>query len=223
MHITILTLFPEMFVGPFDHSIVKRAKQKGLLTINIVNIRDYATDKHKSVDDRPYGGGTGMIMRVDVIDRAIKEQKHVLKEKTIFLDPKGTPYTQAKARELSRFDHLILICGHYEGVDERVSALVDESISVGDYILTGGEIPAMVLVDSVIRLIPRVLARAQAVQLESFSDPSRLEHPQYTRPQTYQGMSVPKILLSGNHALMTKWRAEKALGRTRERRADLLR
>ncbi|KKW10439.1 MAG: tRNA (guanine-N(1)-)-methyltransferase, partial [Microgenomates group bacterium GW2011_GWC1_49_7] len=155
MHISILTLFPDMFRGPFDHSIVKRAADKKLVAIDLVNIRDFAEDRYKTVDGRPYGGGAGMILRVDVVDRAIQSIKASLRQrvnvKTILLDPAGTPYSQKKARELSKLDHLILVCGHYEGVDDRVRNVVDEEISIGDYILTGGEIPAMVVVDSVVR------------------------------------------------------------------------
>ena len=164
MTISILTLFPEMFAGPFDHSIIRRAKDKNIVHINFVNIRDFSSDTYKTVDDHPYGGGVGMIMRVDVVNRALEHMKALCKRtscKTILLDPQGTPYTQAKAKELSSIDHLILICGHYEGVDERVRSLVDETISIGDFIVTGGEIPAMVLIDSVVRLLPGVLKRIQ--------------------------------------------------------------
>ena len=223
MNVTILTLFPEMFSGPFDHSIVKRAQEKGLITIDFVNIRDFASDNYKSVDDHPYGGGAGMVMRVDVVDRAIENAKCQMlnaKCKTILLDPQGTPYTQTKAQEFSRLDHLILLCGHYEGVDERIRSFVDEEISIGDYITTGGEIPAMVIVDSVTRLLPGVLKKEEATQTESFSP--ILEYPQYTRPETYGGMNVPEVLLSGNHAVIAKWRKKQATLRTKKRRPDLL-
>ena len=223
MNVTILTLFPEMFSGPFDHSIVKRAQEKGLITIDFVNIRDFASDNYKSVDDHPYGGGAGMVMRVDVVDRAIENAKCQMlnaKCKTILLDPQGTPYTQTKAQEFSRLDHLILLCGHYEGVDERIRSFVDEEISIGDYIPTGGEIPAMVIVDSVTRLLPGVLKKEEATQTESFSP--ILEYPQYTRPETYGGMNVPEVLLSGNHAVIAKWRKKQATLRTKKRRPDLL-
>lgn len=208
MTISILTLFPEMFQGPFDYSIVKRAKDKEEISIHIINIRDFSTDKYKSVDDHPYGGGIGMILRVDVIDRAIQRQKvkgKRKKERTILLDPRGTPYTQAKAQELSKLDHIILVCGHYEGVDERVRQLADESISIGNYILTGGELPAMVMVDSIVRLLPAVL-KQDATKNESFSLSGTLEYPQYTRPEEYKGMHVPEILLSGNHKKIREWR-----------------
>ena len=223
MNVTILTLFPEMFSGPFDHSIVKRAQEKGLITIDFVNIRDFASDNYKSVDDHPYGGGAGMVMRVDVVDRAIENAKCQMlnaKCKTILLDPQGTPYTQTKAQEFSRLDHLILLCGHYEGVDERIRSFVDEEISIGDYITTGGEIPAMVIVDSVTRLLPGVLKKEEATQTESFAP--ILEYPQYTRPETYGGMNVPEVLLSGNHAVIAKWRKKQATLRTKKRRPDLL-
>lgn len=221
MHISILTLFPDMLSGPFDHSIVKRAKANGLVSISFINIRDFAGDKYKSVDGRPYGGGVGMILRVDVVDRAIQSVKQGKgSEKIILLDAGGMPYKQSKAKELSTADHLILICGHYEGVDQRVRTLVDEEISIGDYVLTGGEIPAMVIVDSVVRLIPGVLTKPEATLCESFTEP-RLEYPQYTEPQTYKSMDVPPVLLSGNHKAIEVWRESQAHARTRTRRPDL--
>ncbi len=213
MKISILTLFPDMFAGPFRQSMVKRAADRNLISIDYVNIRDFATDKYKSVDGHPYGGGVGMILRVDVVDRALKsvEKGHV-----VLLDPGGTPYSQKKARELSRLDHLILICGHYEGVDARVRQLVDEELSIGDYVLTGGEIPAMVVVDSVVRLVPGVLAKPDATIKESFGE-SLLEYPQYTEPRQYNGMAVPEELLSGNHARIASWQEKAAAERTKKR------
>lgn len=216
MTISILTLFPDMFAGPFDHSIIKHAQEKGIVTITFINIRDFATDKYKSVDDHPYGGGLGMIMRVDIIDRAIQKQKG----RIILLDPRGTTFTQQKARELSALDHLILVCGHYEGVDARVTSLVDETISIGDYVLTGGELPAMVITDSIVRLLPDVL-KEEATSSESFSihPPSStfhspiLEYPQYTRPEEYKGMRVPDVLLSGNHKKIEEWRKNNTTAR----------
>lgn len=222
MNISILTLFPEMFAGPFDYSIVKRAKEKGIATVSLINIRDFARDAYKSVDDHPYGGGVGMVLRVDILDAAMSNVKCLPvrqagqmsngKTKTVLLDPRGKPFTQKKAREFSKLDHLILICGHYEGVDERVKSLVDESVSIGDYVLTGGEIPAMVLTDAVVRLLPGVLKEG-ATESESFSlhTPSPiphppLEYPQYTRPEKYKGMRVPDVLLSGNHKKISEWR-----------------
>lgn len=215
-----------MFSGPFAYSILKRTQSSQAVSIEFVNIREFATDAYKSVDDHPYGGGVGMILRVDVVDRAIQSIKsrpkagQPLAEKVILLDPQGTPYTQKKARELSTFEHLILVCGHYEGVDERIRVLVDEEISIGDYVLTGGEIPAMVIVDSVVRLIPGVLRNEEATLQESFEQPV-LEYPQYTRPETYKGSSVPDVLLSGNHKAITLWRQEQSLKRTILRRPDL--
>lgn len=212
-----------MFTGPFDASIVKRAKEKKLVDINFINIRDFAVDKYGSVDDHPYGGGQGMIMRVDIIDRALQHVTcHVSRvtKKIILLDPGGKPYTQAKAKELSTFDHLILICGHYEGVDERIRSLVDEEISIGDYVLTGGEIPAMVIVDSVVRLLPGVLKKSQTTNDESFS--SLLEYPQYTKPPGYKGMSVPDVLLSGDHTKIAQWKTDQAVIKTKKQRPDLI-
>ncbi len=211
-----------MFAGPFDSSIIKRAKEKGIVDISLVNIRDFATDAYKTVDDHPYGGGVGMILRVDIVDKAIKSVKTSdVRSKIILLDPQGAPYTQKKARELSTFDHLIFICGHYEGVDERIRSLVDEEISIGDYVLTGGEIPAMVMVDSVVRLLAGTLTKPHATVDESFSQPL-LEYPQYTRPEIYKDMKVPDVLVSGNHKEIEKWKNEQSQKRTRTRRPDLL-
>jgi len=217
MKITILTLFPDMFVGPLTESIVKRAATKKLIDISIVNIRDFAQNTYKTVDGRPYGGGVGMILRVDVVDRALQSAG---KGHVILLDAGGTPYTQKAAQTLSTVDHLILISGHYEGVDDRVRALVDEEISIGDYVLTGGEIPAMVIVDSVVRLIPGVLAKADATVHESFTTRA-LEYPQFTEPREYHGVSVPSVLLSGNHAAIESWKKDEAGKRTDRVRPDL--
>jgi tRNA (guanine37-N1)-methyltransferase len=228
MTISILTLFPEMFSGPFDQSIIKRAQKKNQLSLQFINLRDFATDTYKSVDDHPYGGGHGMVMRVDIIDRAIES---IISNSTtdrsltriILLDPQGTPFVQKKAQALSEYQHLILLCGHYEGTDERVRSLVDEEISIGDYVLTGGEIPAMVLVDSITRLLPGVLSKENAPKDESFSlGESLLEYPQYTKPQSYKAMDVPEILLSGNHQKIQDWRMNEAKKRTQARRPDLL-
>ncbi len=225
MKIDILTLFPEMFKGPFEESIVKRAQEKGLVEIKIHNLRNWAIDKRGTIDDRPFGGGTGMIMRVDAIDRALSVISHqssvISKSKVILLDPAGKPFNQKKALELSKLNRLILICGHYEGVDERVREyLVDEEISIGDYILTGGELPAMVVIDTIVRLIPGVLKKPDAIKSESFSP--LLEYPQYTRPANFKNWKVPQILLSGNHKKIAKWREKKSLERTKKRRPDLL-
>lgn len=217
MQIDILTLFPQMFSGPFDYSIVKRAVEKQILDLKILDLRDWATDKYKSVDDRPYGGGAGMIMRVDIIDKAIRSIKgsEAQRCKVVLLDAGGQKFTQKKAVDLSKEEHLIIICGHYEGVDHRVHEhLVDEVISIGDYVLSGGEIPAMVLVDSVTRLLPGVLGNEKSLDEESFSMNHELstnnsvEYPQYTRPEVYNGWQVPEILLSGDHKKIKAWRQD---------------
>ncbi len=224
MLITILTLFPDLFQSAFAYSIVKRAQEKGLVEIRAVDIRQFATDDYKTVDDHPYGGGTGMLLKVDVVDRAIQGSRAPGagdREKVILLDPKGEPYKQAKAQALSKVDHLILLCGHYEGVDERIRTLVDDEISIGDYVLSGGEIPAMVVVESIVRLIPGVLAKVDATVHESFTDELLLEYPQYTRPPEYNGMNVPEVLLSGNHAAIEKWRQDEAEKLTKAKRPDL--
>lgn len=235
MHFSILSLFPDMFAGPFSESIIKRAIDKKLVAIDYVNIRDFAQDKYKTVDDHPYGGGAGMILRVDVVERALKNAKCQMlnaKSKTILLDPRGRKYTQKKAVQLSKLDNLVLLCGHYEGIDERVRSLVDEEISIGDYVLTGGEIPAMVLVDSIVRLIPHVLKKPEATQRESFSAPPRtktsslnpmLEYPQYTRPPVWNKKKVPAVLLSGDHKKIQEWQEKMAIKITKEYRPDLLR
>lgn len=209
MKISVLTLFPEMFQGPFDHSIIKRARQKQKIDIELVNIRDFGIGRHKIVDDKPFGGGVGMVLRVDVIEKALQSVKNRTGENThtILLDARGQTFSQKKAKTLSKLDHLILIAGHYEGVDERVKKyLVDESISIGNYVLTGGEIPAMVIIDCVVRLIPSVLVKPQAILYESFSDTGYLEHPQYTRPRIYKNWPVPDILISGNHSAIEDWK-----------------
>lgn len=218
LKIDILTLFPNMFIGPFDESMLLSAKKKGLVEINIHDLRRWAIDKRGSVDDRTYGGGKGMLIRVDVIDNAIKEisknSPSGIKSKIILLDAGGKKFTQQKATELSKTDHLILISGHYEGIDHRVHEnLVDEIISIGDYVLTGGEIPTMVLTDSIVRLIPGVLEE-EATQKESHSEKGVLEYPQYTRPEDYKGWKVPKILLSGNHKEIDKWREKNSIPST---------
>ncbi len=210
MKIDILTLFPDMLKGPFDASIVKRAESKGLIKVEVHDLRKWGESERRNVDDRPYGGGVGMILRVDIIDKALKELR-TKNSHTILLDATGKKFVQQKAVELSKLEHIILIAGHYEGVDHRVHEhLVDEVISIGDYVLTGGEIPAMVLVDLVIRLLPGVLGKDESSADESHKEPGYLEYPQYTRPEAYRGWKVPKILLSGNHAEIDKWRTEKS-------------
>lgn len=224
MIIDIITLFPEMFKGPFDESIIKRARDKKSVEINIHNLRNWSKDKHKTVDDRPYGGGKGMIFRVDVVFDAISDLKSkktppkadpALREKIILLSPQGKVFNQKKARELLKQSHIILICGHYEGVDQRIpDNLIDEEISIGKYVLTGGELPAMIVTDTIIRLIPGVLDKKVTLQ-ESFSKGKTLDFPQYTRPEIFKGWKVPKILLSGDHREIEKWRKENSLKLTK--------
>ena len=215
----VLTLFPEMF-EPLKQSIIGRAEEKDLININLINIRDFSKDKHKKVDDTPYGGGAGMVMRADVVYDAIKS---VNKQdaKVIYLTPQGKTLTQEKVQSLSQEKHLILLCGHYEGIDQRViDEVVDEEISIGDYVLTGGEIPAMVLIDSVCRYIDGVLSKESILE-ESFAS-GLLEYPQYTRPEVFRGKKVPEILLSGHHENIDKWRKEQSKKITLSKRPDLL-
>jgi len=227
MKIDILTLFPEMFKGPFDESILKRAQKKKLVEIKIHNLRKWADDKRSTVDNRSFGGGTGMILMIEPIDKALEEIKksasrNIKKRKIILLSASGKSFNQKKAKELSKEDHLIFICGHYEGIDERVKEhLVDEEISVGDYVLTGGELPAMMIIDSIVRLIPNVLEKPNVTKEESFSFSSLVEYPQYTRPANFKGWKIPKILLSGNHQKIKEWRQKKALEKTKKNRPDL--
>ncbi|MBA7495517.1 tRNA (guanine-N(1)-)-methyltransferase [subsurface metagenome] len=226
MKIAILTLFPEMFSGPFDYSIIKRAKEKGLVETNIYNLRKWGIGRHKQVDDKPYGGGVGMVLRVDVVAKAIKEVKKGLisgspDTLTILLTPQGKVFNQKKAWALSRLKNLILVCGHYEGFDERIKNFVDEEISIGDYVLTGGELPTMVLVDTIVRLIPGVLEKPEAIKEESFQIPL-FDYPQYTRPASFHSLKVPKILLSGDHEEIRRWRKKEALKKTKAKRPDLL-
>ena len=222
MRADILTLFPEMFRGPFEESIVKRAIDKGLIEITIHNIRDFSTDKHRTVDDYPYGGGPGMVMKPDPLFSAVESLELPPETPVVLLDPQGRLFNQGVALELARHQRLVLICGHYEGVDERVRKhLVTHEISIGDYILTGGEIPAMVLVDAVVRLVPGVVGSEESIQTDSLSS-GLLQYPLYTRPADFRGWKVPEILLSGNHGEIASWRREQSLLRTLERRPDLL-
>lgn len=230
MKISILTLFPEMFQGPFDYSIIKNAREKNKVEINFVNIRDFGIGRHKVVDDKPYGGGHGMIIRADVLEKAVDKTKGENPpaggQRVILLSPHGKTFNQKKALMLSQLKHLILICGHYEGVDERAKKFIDEELSIGDFILTGGEIPAMLVTDAVVRLIKGVLKKG-VTDSESFSPPAGgqvplLEYPQYTKPNTYKNLSVPPILLGGNHEKIQKWRKEKSLKITSKLRPDLL-
>jgi len=262
MKISILTLFPNMFTGPFDESIVKRAQNYGLVEIEIRQLRDWAHDKHKTVDDRPYGGGVGMLMKVEPIAEALEELKsntsvdsfssdelrvtgspsntpHVTRNKTapvtkiILLDAGGEKFTQRKAQGYAKLDHLILVCGRYEGVDHRVHEhLVDEVISIGDFVVTGGEIPSMLVVDAVTRLIPNVLEKDTATDFESFSlsqqstinnqQSTLLEYPQYTRPEEFNGWKVPEVLLTGDHKKIDEWKRQESFKKTKKVRPDLL-
>ena len=220
MKFDILTLFPEMFVS-LEQSVIGRASQKKLIEINLINIRDFSKDKHKKVDDTPYGGGAGMVMMPDVVYNAYNSISQKEKAKVIYLSPQGKTLNQKKVIELSKEEHLILLCGHYEGIDQRVlDEIVDEEISIGDYVLTGGEIPAMVLIDSVSRYVEGVL-KEDSIQEESFSN-GLLEYPQYTRPEVFEGESVPSILLSGHHEKIERWRKEKSVEATKKKRPDLL-
>jgi tRNA (guanine37-N1)-methyltransferase len=220
MRIDILTLFPGMFRGPFAESIVARAQDRGVVHIELTDIRSFATDRHHTVDDTPYGGGPGMVMKAPVVADAI-EAVGSEESRVILLSPQGRVLTQPFARELANQSHLVLVCGHYEGIDERVrDLLVDDEISIGDYVLTGGELPAMVLVDTVVRLIPGALGDDASSADESHSD-GLLEYPQYTRPSEFRETLVPPVLLSGNHAHIAQWRRYESLLRTRARRPDL--
>ncbi len=227
MRIDVLTLFPQMFAVPFSFGIFKRAVDHGLVSLNLHNIRDYTHDKHHTVDDCPYGGGSGMVLKPEPIFEAVEAIKASIKDKAnelpvILLTPQGRPFSQHIAQELSQYDHLVLICGHYEGVDERVlEHLATDEISIGDYVLTGGEIPALVVIDAVVRLLPGVLG-SEASPLDDSHTVGLLEYPQYTRPAVYRGWSVPEVLLSGNHAQIAKWRREQIIRRTLERRPELL-
>jgi tRNA (guanine37-N1)-methyltransferase len=226
MKISILTLFPDMFTGVFQQSILKNAQEKNLVEYELVNYREYTKDRHNRVDDYPYGGGGGMVLTPQpVFDavQAVKQQGSDAKPpRVILLCPQGKRYTQKKAEELAKEEHLILICGHYEGYDERIREhVVTEEISIGDYVLTGGEIGAMVIADSVTRLLPGALGNETSAVTDSYST-GLLEHPHYTRPADYQGMKVPDVLLSGHHEKIDRWRREQSLKRTYERRPELL-
>lgn len=219
MKFDVLTLFPEMF-KPLEESIIGRAKENEKISINLINIRDFSKDKHKHVDDTPYGGGAGMVIRPDVVYDAYKtiEDENA---KVIYLTPQGKTLNQAKVEELAKEQHLVLLCGHYEGIDQRVIEKIQpEEISVGDYVLTGGELPAMILVDAVSRYVDGVLSR-DSIEEESFSN-GLLEYPQYTRPEVFEGIRVPEVLLSGNHQNIEKWRKEKSIETTKKKRPDLI-
>ncbi len=219
MKFDVLTLFPEMFES-LNQSIIGKGKEKGLIDINLVNIRDFSKNKHKQVDDTPYGGGAGMVMKADVVYDAYKSL-NVTKAKVIYMSPQGKVLNQNKVQSLAKEEHIILLCGHYEGIDQRVlDEIVDEEISIGDYVLTGGEIPAMVLIDSVSRYVEGVIKK-ESTEEESFSN-GLLEYPQYTRPETFLNSKVPEVLLSGNHQNIEKWRRQKSLENTYKKRPELL-
>lgn len=214
MKFKIVTIFPEIFDSYFNESILKRAQKEKLIEIKIHNLRDWTTDKHKTVDDTPYGGGAGMVLKIEPIWRCVQslssKSRSSLRSRTILFSAKGKRYTQDDAKRLAEYDNLILICGRYEGVDERVAEhIADEEISIGDYVLTGGEIPAMVVVDSISRLLPGALGNAESIEEESHNQEGQLEYPQYTKPEDFQGWKVPEVLLSGNHKEINKWRKEK--------------
>lgn len=224
MNFSIITLFPEMFAGVTNSSILKRAREKGKITIDIINLRDFGLGKHKTVDDAPYGGGVGMILRIDVLAKAIAEAKKNNPGTKIYLmDPKGTPFSQQMAEKFAKIDDITLICGHYEGVDARISHFIDGQISMGNFVLTGGEIPAMAIVDAVARLIPGVLGKDESYAHESFSRSEKgriLEHDHYTRPQVYKNLSVPEVLLSGDHKKISLERQKSARKNTLKKRSD---
>jgi tRNA (guanine37-N1)-methyltransferase len=221
LEIDIITIFPQMLSGFLNESMLKRAAQCGAVRFNPINLRDFTTDPHRTTDDRPYGGGPGMVMKPEPVFKAVESVRKE-RSRVILMTPQGRRFNQAMARELSKETHLIFVCGHYEGVDERIrEALVTDEISIGDYVLTNGVLPAAVVIDAVVRLLPGVLGGEGATVEESFSE-NMLEYPQYTRPVEFRGMKVPDILCSGHHEEIARWRAEQSLRRTRERRPDLL-
>lgn len=219
MDIYVFTLFPEMFAGPLNSSILKRAREKDLFAVHLINYRDYSTSKHKTVDDTPFGGGAGMVLKPEPIYRAV-EDNFSPGGKILLMTPQGIPFKQDLAKELAGEERLAIICGHYEGYDERIRGLADYELSIGDYVLTGGELPAMVVIDAVSRLLPGVLGEETSPYSDSFYD-GLLEYPQYTRPREFRGMQVPETLLSGNHEQIRVWRRKESLKRTLQRRPDL--
>lgn len=231
MKIDVLTIFPEMFVGPMTCSLLGKASEKRILSVNCHDIRSFTEDKHNKVDDRSFGGGPGMVLKPQPIYSALRKlgvkkkngfyKNPYGKPYVIYMSPQGTVLNTRKIKALSKYEHLILLCGHYEGVDERVMTWVDEEISIGDYVLTGGEIPAMVLIDSVARMLPDVVKEKGSVECDSFYD-GMLDYPHYTRPAEFKKMKVPEVLLSGNHSEIEKWRKRQSYERTKERRPDLL-
>jgi tRNA (guanine37-N1)-methyltransferase len=222
MQIDLLTLFPEFFASPLSQSMLHRAQVQGAVTYGVINLRNYAVDRHQVTDDRPFGGGPGMVMKIEPLVAAIRGAKAQDPEtRVILLGPGGAEFNQAKAQELAGRSHLLLICGHYEGVDERIHFYIDEELSIGDYILTGGEIPALIVADAVTRLLPGVLGGEGATEEESCQD-GLLEYPHYTRPRVFEGHEVPQVLLEGDHQRIARWRRCHALARTVRRRPDLL-
>ncbi|MFV8785257.1 tRNA (guanosine(37)-N1)-methyltransferase TrmD [Aerococcus urinaeequi] len=224
MQIDVLSLFPEMFEGPMNTSIIGKAQEKGVANIDVTDFRKFAVNKHGHVDDYPYGGGAGMLLRVDPINDALKEieGKHPdTKKRVILMDPAGETFTQKHAESFAADDHLIFICGHYEGYDERIRSYVTDEISVGDYVLTGGELGAMIVIDATVRLLEDAVGNEESITGDSFST-GLLEYPQYTRPADYKGMTVPDVLMSGNHAKIADWKGKESLRRTYERRPDML-
>ena len=223
MKISVITLFPEMFASPFNESIIKKAIEKKLIELEFIDIREFGIGKHKLVDDTPYGGGKGMLLRVDVLHKAIEKAKikkySKREQKIVLLTAQGKTFNQSKAKSFSKLKHLILVCGHYEGFDERIKKYIDQEISVGDFVLTGGEIPTMLIIDSVARLVKGVLSKG-SLENESFSP--LLEYPHYTKPREYNGTKVPEILLSGNHPKINEWRNSKSVNITKKLRPDLL-
>lgn len=222
LQVDIVTIFPKMLAGFLQESILKRATQKGLVSFRIINLRNFTTDRHKTTDDKPYGGGPGMVMKPEPMFKAV-ESVRTSNTRVILMCPQGKQFTQSMAADLSKEEHLVFLCGHYEGVDERVRLyLATDEISIGDYILTNGTLAAAVVVDAITRLVPGVLGTEEATATESFAN-GMLEYPQYTRPYDFRGMKVPDVLLSGNHAEISKWREEQSVKRTMTKRADLLR
>lgn len=224
MRIDILSLFPDMFSGPMTQSIIGKAQEKGIVDIEVSDFRKHAINKHGQVDDYPYGGGAGMLLQVQPIYKSLEDISNAYpqtKKRVILMDPAGETFTQKKAEELAQEEHLIFICGHYEGYDERIRSLVTDEISVGDYVLTGGELGAMMVIDATVRLIEETVGNEQSIIGDSFST-GLLEHPQYTRPREFEGMPVPDILISGDHGKIAKWQKRESLRRTYERRPDLL-
>lgn len=224
MRIDVLTLFPRMFEGPMGESIIGKAQERGLVDLHISNFRDFSDNKHQNVDDYPYGGGAGMLLKVQpVYDnlQKIEEASPTINKRVILLDPAGKPFDQKMAEEFSEEEHLVFICGHYEGYDERIRSLVTDEVSLGDYVLTGGELGAMVMIDATVRLLPDVLGNNASAQTDSHST-GLLEHPQYTRPAVFNEMEVPAVLMNGNHQLIAQWQLKESLRRTYLRRPDML-